>query len=67
AARWIANYLAVCKSRSAIEILAATSSPRPHPHLVDVKTGNSRVAAGEGKWFVDPFHDTTYLCLGKSE
>lgn len=65
AARWIANYMANGHDRYDVEILAQCSVPREHPHLVDAVTGEKRVAAGEGKWFVDPNDPSMELCIGK--
>ena len=66
AARWVANYMAEGHDRPDLQVLARCSDPREHPHLTDPKTGQRLVAAGEGKWFVDPFDRSTELCLGKS-
>ena len=65
AARWIANYMACGNDRPHIDSLAQFSSPRVHPHLRHPETGAKEIAAGEGRWFVDPTESSTLLCLGK--
>jgi hypothetical protein len=65
AARWIANYMACGHERPHIDTLAQCSSPRVHPHIRHPDTGAKEIAAGEGRWFVDPTDSSTQLCLGK--
>lgn len=67
AARWIANYVAQGCDRSSIQLLAQYSVPRNHPHLKDNETGREWVAASEGRWFIDPWDESSKLCLGESK
>lgn len=66
AVRWIANNFARGVDRLHIECLAMFSQPREHPRL-SAKRGRERIAAGEGRLFIEDVDSSPQQCARGSD